>query len=73
VEPRDVPPHGEGLDESMELRPYQEPGWRRKTKDSKMFQGEIDTRALHGRIPLSRYRVTKGRHEQHSADKAAIS
>ena len=69
---RDVPPHGEGLVEGMELWPYQEPGWRGKAKDSEMFQGEINTRALHGRIPLSRDRMTTGRHEQHNADETAI-
>jgi hypothetical protein len=34
---RDVPPHGEGLDESEELRPYQEPGLRGETKDGEML------------------------------------
>ena len=36
VEPRDVPPHWEGLDENEELRPNQEPGWRRKAQDGGM-------------------------------------
>jgi hypothetical protein len=66
-------PTGRGLDESMELRPDQEPGWHRKTKDGEMFQGEFDTRVLHGRIPLSRDRMTKGRHEEYSADETAVS
>ena len=55
MEPRDVPPRWEGLDESQELRPYQEPGWRGKTRDGEMCRGEVTTRALHEWILLSRY------------------
>jgi hypothetical protein len=69
MEPRDVPPRGEGLDESQELWPYQEPEWRGKTRESAVFRGEITRRALHEWILLNRYGVRKGRHEQHSADK----
>ena len=53
VEPRDVPPHWEGLDEREELRPNQEPGWRKKAQDGGMLRGENSTRALHGSIPLA--------------------
>jgi hypothetical protein len=42
VEPRDVPPYWEGLDESKELWPYQEPGWRGKMRDGEMWRGEIN-------------------------------
>jgi hypothetical protein len=73
VEQSDVPPHREGLEEGMELWPNQEPGWHRKTRDGEMFQGEFNTRALHGRIPLSRYCMTKRRHEQHNAGEIAPS
>jgi hypothetical protein len=68
VEQRDIPPYGEGLDASEELRPYQEPGSCRKTRDGEMLRGEINMAALHERIPLSRYGMRKGRHEEHSAD-----
>jgi hypothetical protein len=71
MEPRDVPPRWEGLDESQELRPDQEPGWR--SRDSEMLRGEMATRALHEWIPLSRHDMRKGRREQHNADEAAIS
>jgi hypothetical protein len=73
VEPRDVPPRWEGLDESQELRPYQEPGWRAKDRDGEILRGETTTRVLHEWIPLSRYDMRKGRHEQHNADETAIS
>jgi hypothetical protein len=73
AEPRDVPPHREGLDESDKLRPYQEPGWRRKAQDGGISQGDISTRALHECIPLSRSGLRKGRHEQHNADKTTLS
>jgi hypothetical protein len=73
VEQQDVPPHGEGLDASEELRPDQEPGPRGKTRDGEMFRGEIGTRVLHERIPLSRDRLRKGRHDQHSANKIGLS
>ena len=53
VEPRDVPPHWEGLYENEELRPNQEPGWCRKAQESGMVQGENSTRALHGSMPLA--------------------
>ncbi len=36
MKPRDVPPHWEGLDEGEELRPYQEPGRRRKAQEGEM-------------------------------------
>jgi hypothetical protein len=52
-EQRDVPPRWEGLDASEELRPYQEPGSRGKTREGEMFRGEIVTRALHEWIPLA--------------------
>jgi hypothetical protein len=38
-----------------------------------MFRGEITTCALHERIPHGRYRLRKGRHEQHNADKVDVS
>jgi hypothetical protein len=47
VDPRDVPPHWEGLDASEELRPDQEPGPRGKTRGGAMFRGEIGTPMLH--------------------------
>jgi hypothetical protein len=72
VEPRDVPPCWEGLDESQELWPYQEPGWRGKTRDGEICRGEITRRALHEWILLNRYGMRKGRHEQHSADKIEV-
>jgi len=53
VEQRDVPPRWEGLDASEELWPYQEPGSHGETRDGEMLRGEISTRVLHERIPLS--------------------
>jgi hypothetical protein len=73
VEQRDVPPRWEGLDEGEELRPYQEPEWRGEMRDGEMLRGEISTRVLHERIPLSRYRRRKGRHEQHNVDEVDLS
>jgi hypothetical protein len=73
VEPRDVPPRWEGLDESQELWPYQEPEWRGKTRDGAMFRREMSTRALHEWITLSRYDMRKGRHELHNANEIATS
>jgi hypothetical protein len=73
VEPRDVPPRGEGLDESQELRPDQEPGRRGKTRAGENFRGEMAWCALHEWIPLSRYDMRKGRPEQHHADEPALS
>jgi hypothetical protein len=73
MDQRDVPPRWEGLDEGQELRPYQEPGWRGKTKDGEMVRGAIRTRVLHEWVPLSRNRVRKGRHEQHRDDKTVAS
>jgi hypothetical protein len=72
MEPRDVPPRCEGLDESQELWPYQEPEWRGKTRDGEIFRGEITWRALHEWIPLSRYGMRKGRHEQHNTEKIDV-
>ena len=40
-----------------------------KTMDSEICRGEITWRALHECIPLSRYGMRKGRHEQHNTDK----
>jgi hypothetical protein len=37
-----------------------------------MCRGEVTTRALHEWIPLSRYGMRKGRHEQHNADKIEV-
>jgi len=72
MEPRDVPPHGEGLDASEELRPNQEPGPRGKPRDGEMFREAIGTHVLHEGIPLSRSCVRKGRHEQHNVCKIAV-
>jgi hypothetical protein len=72
MEPRHVPPHGEGLDEGQELWPYQEPERRGKTRESAMFRGEITRRALHEQILLNRDGIRKGRHEQHSAEKIEV-
>ena len=73
MEPRDIPPRGDGLDERQELWPYQEPGWRGKTRDGAMLRGEMTTRALHEWITLSRYGMRKGRHELHNANEIATS
>jgi hypothetical protein len=72
VEPRDVPPRWEGLDEGQELWPYQEPGWRGKTRDGEICRGEITRRALHEWILRNRDGIRKGRHEQHSAEKIEV-
>ena len=73
MEQRDVPPRWEGLDEGQELWPYQEPGWRGKTKDGEKFREEISTPVFHQQIPLSRSRTRKGWHEQHNAGETVLS
>jgi hypothetical protein len=73
VEPRDVPPRWEGLDGLEELRSCQEPAWRGKTSDGEVVRVEIKRCVLHVQIPLSRYDMRRGRHEQHKADETAVS
>jgi hypothetical protein len=70
---RDVPPRGEGLDASGELRPYEEPGWRGKMRYGAKVRGMITRRVHHERIPLSHYRIRKGRHAQHRATEIGSS
>jgi hypothetical protein len=73
VEPRDVPPRGEGLSEREELGPEQEPEWRETTRDGEMMRGEIKRCALHVQIPLSRDNRRKRRPAQHKANETAVS
>src|SRR5262245_18098421 len=54
VDPRAVPPHGEGLDKCEESRPYQEPGWCTKTSDAEVHRREVTPRARHDCMPIHR-------------------
>jgi hypothetical protein len=67
------PPGWEGLDEGQELRPYQEPGWRGKTKDGERFREEISTPVFHQQIPRSRNHRRNGRHGQYNTHETVLS